>query len=337
MTWFEKLTGFREESPAQVRANLAVEENQLTSRVNGARFVFGELEIPSLAELRQRVAEVRDAESTSARQEKSISVCEVVADVQRLHADEANAGALFQVASQFNLLEMVSPERTPEEGVGIYEVDATQGPACAIAAGAGTIYRNYFVPVGDQIGQPASKQIDCLADLGLALGNTDGQLWEMRNGYALASERGLIEIRNRLRRSNEDELDDLRGRLRIGLQWNTQVTLDRCKHTVSQAYCSALPVAYSAHPPELWADFAKLILEAAYEATICAAILNRASTGCNKLFLTLLGGGAFGNDTEWIIAAIERALNLYTESDLDIAFVSYGSSNPTVQRLVVRP
>ncbi|MCK5683507.1 hypothetical protein KAJ27_05280 [bacterium] len=51
---------------------------------------------------------------------------------------------MFQVASQFNLLEMVSPGVTPEEGVGRYEHDHTQGPACAIACGVGTIYRNYF-------------------------------------------------------------------------------------------------------------------------------------------------------------------------------------------------
>jgi len=57
-----------------------------------------------------------------------------------MHADSANAGAIFQVASQFNLLEMVSDNVTPEQGVTRYERDATQGPACAIAAGAGTIY-----------------------------------------------------------------------------------------------------------------------------------------------------------------------------------------------------
>jgi len=39
-------------------------------------------------------------------------------DVQSLHAAASNAGALFQVASQFNLLEMMSPEVTPEQGVG---------------------------------------------------------------------------------------------------------------------------------------------------------------------------------------------------------------------------
>ena len=52
-------------------------------------------------------------------------------NVQDLHGDLNNAGALFQVASQFNLLEMVSPEVSPEHGVGIYENDFTRkAPAC---------------------------------------------------------------------------------------------------------------------------------------------------------------------------------------------------------------
>lgn len=40
----------------------------------------------------------------------------VVGDVRALHADPAYAGALFQVASQFNLLEMVFERVTPERG-----------------------------------------------------------------------------------------------------------------------------------------------------------------------------------------------------------------------------
>jgi hypothetical protein len=63
------------------------------------------------------------------------------------------------------------------------------------------------------------------------------------------------------------------------------------------AYCSALPVAYCRHPSHMWAAFARLVLEASYEATICAAILNASSTGNNRSFLTLVGGGAFGNET----------------------------------------
>ena len=325
--WFETLTGFPEESPQQVRENITVDGQALISHVNGKVLAYGQLETPTLAELRERIL-------AGGHKSGKISVREVVADVQHLHTNVSNAGALFQVASQFNLLEMASPSVTPERGVGIYEHDRTQGPACAIAAGAGTIYRNYFASVNGQTGQSANNQIDCLADIGTALGNTESRLWEMKNGYALASQSGLVEISQRLQASSESELDRLRQLLRIGIQWNTQVTLNDSRHTVSQAYCSALPVAYSQHASHLWEAFARLILEAAYEATFCTAILNAMIHGNNRLFLTLLGGGAFGNETGWIIRGIQRALNLYKDVDLDVIIVSYSASNRYVQQLV---
>lgn len=325
--WFEALTGFTEQSPEQVRANISLEGNTLKSRVNGKSIVCGVLETPSLAELRERV-------HSSDYQVGKITVHEVVANVQHLHADKFNAGSLFQVASQFNLLEMGSPRMTPEDGVDIYEHDHTQGPACAIAAGAGTIYRNYFATVNGQIGQSSANQIDCLADIGEALGNIESRLWEMRNGYAFATHDGLIRISNQLCGASEIELDGLRQLLRIGIQWNTQVTLNNSAHLVSQAYCSALPVAYSRHSSDLWAEFAQLVLEASYEATICTAILNSVESGNNRVFLTLLGGGAFGNETTWIIKGIKRALNLYKDAALDVSIVSYGLSNQYIKQLV---
>jgi len=327
MMWFETLTGFLEESPQQVRENITVDGKTLKSHVNGKVLVCGALEIPSLAELRARV-------HASRHRVGKISVREVVANAQDLHTDASNAGALFQVASQFNLLEMVSPSVTPERGVGMYENDRTQGPACAVAAGAGTIYRNYFALVNGQTGQSAHNQIDCLVDLGAALGNAESRLWDMRNGYALASQSGLVEIAHRLRAASESERDGLRQLLRIGMQWNTQVTLHDSKHTVTQAYCSALPVAYSPHAAHLWEAFARLVIEASYEATMCTAILNAIRSGNNRVFLTLLGGGAFGNETECILGGIQRALHLYKHVDLDVAIVSYGSSTPYIQQLV---
>ena len=329
-TWFEKLTGFSEESPEQVRANISVDGQVLQSRVNGKTLMCGELETPSLAELRQRV-------QASGYETGAMTVREVVANVQKLHTNAANADALFQVASQFNLLEMVHEEVTPEDGITRYAEDHSQGPACAIAAGAGTIYRNYFALVNGQTGQSATNQIDCLADIGAALGNTENRLWEMRNGYALASSDGLADIGKRLRAWSELELDELRTLLRIGLQWHTQVTLDGCTHTVSQAYCSALPVTGSLKkgpPRHLWKEFARLILEATYEATLCAALLNASKTGSNKVFLTLVGGGVFGNETAWIVDSLQRALALYKDAALDVAIVSYEASNPDIQHLV---
>jgi len=325
--WFEDLTGFVEESPAQVRAKLEVNGNTLTSRVNGRSFIYGQLQIPSLAELRSAVPESR---IPSGR----IKVREVIADAKSLHADPDNAGALFQVASQFNLLEMPSQHLTPERGVGVYENDLTQGPACAVAAGAGTIYRCYLARVNKRTGQSADNQIDCLQDMGKTLGNTDGRLWLMQNGYAMATASGLMEISKKIKAMARHERDALRKTLRIGIQWDTQVTLPGCKHLVTQVYGSALPVAYSQHPGGLWADFAQLVLGASYEATLYAAILNFAKTGNNKVYLTLLGGGVFGNDDDWISAAITRAFELFAHVPLDVAIVSYKVSKPPVKELL---
>ena len=327
--WFETLMGFPEVSPQQVRTQCTLDGQTLRSQVNGKAWVCGTLDTPSLADLRAQV-------QASGIPGGHLGVREVVADVQALHTDVAHAGALFQVASQFNLLEMASPHVTPEQGVGIYAQDHTQGPACAVAAGAGTIYRNYFAPVQGYTGQSAAHQIDCLADLGAALGNTASRLWTMRNGYALATHSGLVEIAQRLHAASERERDDLRQLLRIGLQWPTQVTLRDATHLVSQAYCSALPVAYTPHASHLWAPFAQLVLEAAYEATLCAAIVNAQRHGNNRVFLTLLGGGAFGNDPAWIMAALQRAVHIYQQADLDVVLVSYGSPTPALQPLLHR-
>ncbi|MCU0709704.1 MAG: hypothetical protein MUF23_15565 [Pirellula sp.] len=314
MTWFEDLVDFSEETPEQVRSELWVDEDRLHSRRNGRSWQCGRLETPTLAELRERVRNVHEKQGP-------ISVSEVVANVQHL-------------ASQFNLLEMTSPGITPECGVGIYEEDLTQGPACAIAAGAGTIFRNYFAQVNGQIGQSAHNQIDCLAGIGALLDNSQQRLWKMVNGYALPTSAGLEEIRNTLADMNHEERDRVRQALQIGIQWDTQVTLGNTAHSVTQAYCSAMPVAYTTHPPEDWRDFATLVLEAAYEATICASIIHRHRTGCNRLFLTLLGGGVFGNNPEWILSAIRRALDMYSDSGLDVAIVSFGESKQIVRRLV---
>jgi rubrerythrin len=66
-----------------------------------------------------------------------------------------------------------------------------------------------------------------------------------RYGYALASHKGLIEISNQLRAASESELDALRQLLRIGVHWNVQVTIDNCKHEVSQAYYLQLSIVKS--------------------------------------------------------------------------------------------
>ena len=332
MDWFEKLTGFRETSYDDTRAKLKVEGSQLQSLINGKSYGIGELELVPLQALRERV---KSAGGLPGRLKVSV----VAGDVRQMHQSSENAGALFQVASQFNLLEMVSPTVTPEHGVTRYQHDRTQGPACAIAAGAATIYRNYFAPVGGGYGQTAKRQFDGLANLGKALGEALDQpveaLWEMQNGYALCTRAGLDAIAEHLGALQPKQVDILRGKLCIGIHRDVEVTdaAGEDRPLVSQAFCSALPVAYTRIPPPHWEPFALLILQAAYEATMSAAILNAQRGTSNVVLLTQLGGGAFGNHDDWIHAAMRRALEMMSGFELDVRLVSYGTPSQAILKM----
>ncbi len=86
MMWFETLTGLLK-VPAgsqEYHAGRAA----LVSRQRQSAGAYGQLETPTLAELRERV---HHGGSSTIR----ISVREVVANVQHLHTDVSNAGALF--------------------------------------------------------------------------------------------------------------------------------------------------------------------------------------------------------------------------------------------------
>lgn len=331
MDWFERLTGFREAGYADTKAKLSMQDGRLISTVNGRSFQTGKLELVSLGDLRTR------AQPSAAAGKLKVRLAS--GDVRGMHAAAENAGALFQVASQFNMLEMIDPTTRPEDGVTRYQSDRTQGPACAIAAGAATIYRNYFVPIDGHTGQTETRQLDALAGVGRGLANlTDrplDQLWRMRNGYALGTREGVELIGERLKVCSPDQLDALRCSLEIGLQWDAEVTDGEWRpgHLVSQAFCSALPVTYTCVPTHLWTPFASLVLEAAYEATFLAALINRARGKSASLFLTALGGGAFGNETAWIEGAMARAMELFRDTALDIVIVSYGAPPAGLARL----
>lgn len=320
MDWFERITGFREGDYAATQARLQAQlrEGRLGHASGLRSWGMGRLETPMLRELRERAAGLPGDGAGRLGERRG--------NVRSLHAEPASQGAVFQVASQFNLLEMVGPDVTPEQGVTRYAQDGTQGPACAMAAGAGTLYRNYLVPLAGGTGQTAARQIDCSADLGTALGNADGALWHMRNGYLLPTPQGLQAIDDHLAGCSPAAIDALRGLLRVGVHWDVEVTDPGAPagQTVTQVYCSALPVAYArgAHGP--WDRFATLVLEAAYEATLIVGRLNQARGVSPAVLLTRLGGGVFGNRGEWIDAAMARAAGLPGMAALGLRLVRLG-------------
>lgn len=328
-TWFATLFGFEETHYAATQRNFVLDGTRLRSVVNGREFDVGTFTTPSLEQLR---------EATRGRCPGRLQLRHIVVDdALELHAQAENAGALFQVASQFNCLEFAGPEATPELGVTCYASDPTQGPACALAAAAATVYRNYFAPVNGRAGQTAANQLNNLDALAQRLG-TAGQLFEVRNGYTHSDAERLTALASALR---SHAREDLLGLVKIGLQQRALVTFrsrfdEPPKPTwASQAFCSALSCGYTRVAPHHWEPLATLALDAAYEATLLAAALDLATaTGSGRVWLTFLGGGAFGNPRSWIAAAIGRALRRCEHLELDVRVAHFRRLDTEMQAAI---
>jgi hypothetical protein len=227
---------------------------------------------------------------------------------------------IFQAASQFNALEMASSRFTPRRGVEIYSNDNTQGPAVAMAGGYATIYRNYGMDVS------VHDRPNTVSGI-----NTDGQLTEqynalqhviddeakkkMENGYFLPTRDWLAEQQGIPRESHP-----LR-KLQVGVHPTVELTDklwagdDEPRKYVGQVYASAFPIKYSGHG-KAWGDLVATELTQEYLLTFLAALKTPkfVTDGAPvRVYLTLLGGGAFGNPTETIIESIFEAAKLFEQ------------------------
>ena len=323
-TWFEELFGFKEEDYEydEVRNRFRLEDDDcvLVSLVNGRRFNIGKFEIPSLEELDERIQKL----TAPIIPDDKLSFEHISGDAKALHLDPDNMNSVFQAASQFNCLEMIHPKVTPDHGITDYIRDHTQGPACAMSCPAGTLYRNYFANTFGQGGEQG-KQLDCLYDTGRIFGNEKNCYWQMTNGYALPKSKDSIKKIKEKIMNGEVDTNEVRKKVKVGVNWNTEVT--NKSHCVTQVYCSALPIGYSnVENPTDFEPFARIVLEAAYDATLAiAAILSQQHQRRIRVFLTKIGGGVFKNDHKWIKDAIHRALVKYYEFPLDIYLVHHGS------------
>ena len=315
--WFSNLFGFNEPSTAaELHKLLRLDDGCLVSSKNGARYVVGDFSTPKLAELRATLPSLIESAhaAADAGAPPALRLSNVIGDVSALHTDPANRHATFQVASQFNCLEFVHQNVTPEDGVTGYERDHTQGPACAIACGAATVFRNYFADVGPgdddddahtggggaavarwngggaavTRGQRRDRQIENLADVEAMLDNARQRYWRVTGGYTLAGRDGLGRLAERLNALSDAERDALRGALRVGVQRECEVTATSWgreltgtpEQRVTQVFGSACAVAYNhGSAPRHWAPFATLVLEASYEATLLAAAQQAAARG----------------------------------------------------------
>lgn len=72
--------------------------------------------------------------------------------------------------------------------------------------------------------------------------------------------------------------------------------------------------------------FATCVLRAAFEATLLvAAILARQRGKRVTVYLTPIGGGAFGNRTTWIFEALRSSLTACSSEAVDAKLVHFGA------------
>ena len=226
---------------------------------------------------------------------------------------------------------MVGPAVTPNAGITSYHADGTQGPACALACPAGTVYRNYFVG-GHGQGGPTGRQIDLLEDVEVSFGG-GRKYWKMRNGYSLPLSSHSISALRADVDAGKIDVKSAQDCLRVGVHWDTEVTAgvgDGRPVRLAQVYCSAVPVGYDNTASRSdWEPLARLCLNACYEATLAVAtILARRQNRRIRVFLTKVGGGVFGNSEIWISDAIRRALGIFQSERLDVHLVHFRTLEP---------
>ena len=340
MNWFKDAFGFKEYrdyEKTQSQFEWADDEKLvLRSKVNGREFYVGKFETPNVGTLRKEATGFGDKATF-----KHLS-----GNAMTLHRDPKNAGSVFQVASQFNCLEMIGPDVRPIDGITRYASDRTQGPACAISCPAGTLYRNYFWKAMGQ----AKTQINTLDGIEKILSK---KYWHMSNGYAMPISRtSMREFNERLPSLDREQLVNA---LKVGVHWSTEVESRVAKenHRVCQVFASACPVAYSKSTTSKdWTPFARIVLEGLYVATLSVgALIAKKENRRVKVFLTAVGGGAFGNrtylfhyyslfptkcsntnttGTAWIADAMSKALKQFRDAPIDVFLVHYGPAGAKV-------
>ena len=152
----------------------------------------------------------------------------------------------------------------------------------------------------------------------------------MQNGYVLPTSTTSIKQCSQRLLCDAKLVRDVEQALRIGVHWKTQVGLSDTQK-VTQVFCSAFPISYSDLSQDDWEPFARTILRSTYQSTLAVgAFLSMSYSRRVKVYLTKVGGGAFGNPDKWIADAISTAIKKYEMYPLDVYLVHYRCSAPDV-------
>ena len=296
------------------RSTLNGDRKILKLKISGKEFDAGIPIIESTGNLMEMAQRSVLSGHSSSLQAKTLNIID--GDIAVFFKQRELQGSLFQVASQFNALEMISPDTIPEAGITIYENDRSQGPPCAMACPSGTVYRNYFaLPLHDGTidGTAQTHYKDCqlnmLDDVILYLKHQTPPInMTEQNVYILPSTQADVQNLNTLL-GNEVKMMEVVKLVKYFVQEDVPVlSSDNGKEVnrVSQIFCSGLPFSARYSIPITGIDqssqtnsnIARMILRAVYNATFAYAIkMAETQKKIIKVFLTRVGGGFFGTAT----------------------------------------
>jgi hypothetical protein len=190
----------------------------------------------------------------------------------------AQPGTMFQVASNFNCLELSSALVNPFSGHYLTHLmsDSTQGPSASAGAGLGAILR---------LVRHKQREINLLEETP----------FQPINGKLVGCKLPIFDI----------------NRVKVGLHIDVKANFDRSEMqqcvwhslgpSIDQVYVSTAILGSSPSLQQI--ECAQTLLYQAYVGTYLCAIYRRSP----RLVLTLVGGGAFNNPKNIIVNAIANA------------------------------
>ncbi|HEX4934307.1 MAG TPA: hypothetical protein VFV33_14050 [Gemmatimonadaceae bacterium] len=210
----------------------------------------------------------------------------------------APAKTLFQAASQFNCLEAPGAHVVP---VASYLHDPTQGPRASVSAFPGTFVRHYAAPSTDGrrfTQEEGGEQVDLLMDV------CTPEIAEVRSGYLRDA---YVHDLEAFTESLEQRFDAIRvgvhDGVEVALGYNWDGGVDAPPPVIAQVFTSTLAAGgYSrlAGNTTAYHVVCRYLLRAAYLGTLLAA----RALGKDRVVLTLIGGGVFGNPVPLIWESI---------------------------------
>ncbi|MCX5925125.1 MAG: hypothetical protein NT124_02410 [Candidatus Dependentiae bacterium] len=255
-------------------------------------------------------------------------------EITALQADPRNNGAVFQLASTFFGPLEGGMENPTASLTGMLHAPV-QGEWASISAAGATIYRKYFMPTENFIRRHSEGKKDpsyfyLLHDLGKKAlqdkksGRQPKVDLKALKGYiynpADAQRVSIFTHANIVTTSSCIKGQDKKtGALLQSIPLGTHQRITQVLNSAYNLIHYYRELKPGQRPQDNVMNFAKMVLGAMYEGTLKSAYL----LGKKKVYLTLLGGGAFVNDISWIAEFFERPdiIEFIKNSGLEVSIV----------------